>query len=90
VESSTELAVTIRAAMRDRKLDRQGIANLLGIGDVMVDKLLCGDIVPSRTFEKQMVEKLGIAAQRARRLSDGREKKSKRTLVREEKTRRAA
>ncbi|HWC18710.1 MAG TPA: hypothetical protein VG498_16990, partial [Terriglobales bacterium] len=60
MKSSTELAAIIRAAMRDKNLDRQGLAALLGIGDVMVDKLLCGDIVPSRSLEKQMIEKLGI------------------------------
>ena len=73
VESSTALAATIRAAMRDRNLDRQGIAALLDIGDVMVDKLLCGDIVPSRNLEKQLIEKLGITSPRARRITERRE-----------------
>ena len=76
--------------MRDRNLDRQGLATLLGIGDVMVDKLLCGDIVPSRSLEKQMIEKLGIVQHRARRIAERREKNSKSRLVQEEKSRRAA
>ena len=80
----------IRAAMRDRNLDRRGIAALLEISEVMVEKLLCGDIVPSAHLEKRMVEKLGIAPPKARRVSDRREKKSKNRLVREEKTRKAA
>jgi hypothetical protein len=64
---------------------------LLGIGDVMVDQLLCGDIVPSRSFEKKLIEKLEIAPQQeVRRLTDCREKKSKGNLWRQEKTRRVA
>lgn len=90
MESSTELAATIRAAMRDRNLDRQGIAQLLGIGDVMVDKLLCGDVVPSRSFEKQLVEKLGITYPRARRLAHRREQDSKKKLTPPIRTRSAA
>ncbi len=90
MESSTELAATIPAAMRDRNLDRQGIAQLLGIGDVMVDRLLCGDIVPSRSFEKQLVEKLGITYPRARRLAHRREQDSKKKLTPPIRTRRAA
>lgn len=80
MESSTELAATIRLAMRHRNLDRQGIAEMLGIGDVMVDKLLCGDIVPSRALEKQLVEKLGVTSPRARRLAARREQDSKKRL----------
>lgn len=77
VDSTIELSSIIRAAMRDKNLDRQGIAALLGIGDVMVDKLLCGEIVPSRSLEKQMVEKLGIAPSRVRAVADRRDKESK-------------
>ena len=83
MNSTTELAAIIRTAMRERNLDRQGMGALLGIGDVMVDKLLCGDIVPSRSLEKQMVEKLGIAPSRARAISDRRDKESKRNSLRE-------
>lgn len=77
MESSTELSVMIRTAMRDKDLDRQGIAELLGIGDVMVDKLLCGDIVPSRNLEKQMVEKLGLPPSTVRTVTDRRDRESK-------------
>ena len=90
MESSTELSALIRAAMRDKNLDRQGIATLLGIGDVMVDKVLCGDVVPSRSFEKKMIEKLGIAAHRVRRITDRRQNQVKQRMVREERTRKAA
>ena len=78
VDSTVELSTIIRGAMREKNLDRQGIAALLGIGDVMVDKLLCGEIVPSRSLEKQMVEKLGIAPSRVRAVADRRDKESKR------------
>ena len=69
VESSTDLAAAISAVMRDRKLDRQGMAEVLGIGDVMVDKLLCGEIVASRSLEKQLIEKMGMKPSTARRLT---------------------
>ena len=88
MESSTDLAATISAVMRDRKLDRQGIAEVLGIGDVMVDKLLCGDIVASRSLEKQLTEKLGIRAPRARQLTPHRD--SKKPLDASMRTKRAA
>lgn len=90
MESSKELSAIIRAAMRDRKLDKQGLAALLGISEVMADKLLCGDLVPSSSLEKRMIEKLGVAQHRARRVADRQEKKSKRRLVGQEKTKRAA
>lgn len=77
MDSTTELSVIIRAAMLEKNLDRQGIAALLGIGDVMVDKLLSGEIVPSRSLEKQMVEKLGIAPSRARAVADRRDRDSR-------------
>ena len=81
MKSSTELSAMIRAAMREKELDRQGIAELLGMGDVMVDKLLCGDIVPSRNLEKQMVERLGIASSRVRAVTNRRDKDAKGRFV---------
>lgn len=81
MKSSTELSAMIQAAMREKDLDRQGIAELLGMGDVMVDKLLCGDIVPSRNLEKQMVERLGIASSRVRAVTNHRDKDAKRRFV---------
>lgn len=83
MDSTIELSTIIRSAMRAKNLDRQGIAALLGIGDVMVDKLLSGEIVPSRNLEKQMVEKLGIAPSRARAVADRRDKESKSNSLRE-------
>ena len=81
MESSTELSTMIRTAMREKGLDRQGISEVLGIGDVMVDKLLSGDIVPSKNLEKQMVERLGIPPSRVRDVTDRRDKESKRRLA---------
>ena len=79
MRSTIELAAIVRRAMRSRSLDQQGLAKLLGINTIMVDKLLCGDIVPSHSLEKQMVEVLGIAPTRVRRFSERLEKKSKQT-----------
>jgi hypothetical protein len=62
------------------KLHHYRIAELLGIGDVMVDKLLCGEIVPSRSLEKQLFEKLGITSPRSRRLAESGEQDSRKRL----------
>jgi transcriptional regulator with XRE-family HTH domain len=63
VHSNLELAATIRRAMQQKNLDREQLAQALGISDVMVDKLLCGDVVPSRHLEKRMLEVLNISQQ---------------------------
>jgi transcriptional regulator with XRE-family HTH domain len=49
--------------MQQKNLDREQLAQALGISDVMVDKLLCGDVVPSRHLEKRMLEVLNISQQ---------------------------
>jgi hypothetical protein len=38
--------------MWTKTLGRHGLAKLLGINSVVVEKLLCGDVVPSRHLEK--------------------------------------
>ena len=76
--------------MQEKKIDKKGLAQLLAISSTMAEKLLCGDIVPSRHLEKKMVDALGIPPIRARRIAAHREKSSKRGMVRQEKTRPAA
>jgi transcriptional regulator with XRE-family HTH domain len=63
--------------MQEKNLDREQLAQALGISDVMVDKLLCGDVVPSRYLENQMVEVLNIELTKVRAMSRRREEKAK-------------
>ena len=60
MRSKTEHSATIARAMQEKGLDKQGLAALLGISSVMLNKVLCGDVVPSRHLEKQMREALRI------------------------------
>ena len=76
----------IRGAMQSKGLNKAGLAQLLGISSTMIEKLLCGDIVPSRHLEKKMVETLGISPTTARRVSAHRETSSKRGIVQRETT----
>ena len=90
MRSTKELAAIIRRAMRNKKIDEKGLGKLLGISETMVEKLICGEVVPSRSLEKRMVETLGIDPKRARKVSEHRERTSKSKMVKEEKRRRAA
>lgn len=90
MQSTKELATAIRGAMQEKNIDNKGLAQLLGISSTMVEKLLCGDVVPSRHLEKKMVDALGIPPTQARRLAARREKSSTRGMARQEKTRPAA
>jgi ribosome-binding protein aMBF1 (putative translation factor) len=48
LQNEKELGVTIRAAMRKKNLNKDQLAQILGISSTMVEKLVCGEIVPSR------------------------------------------
>jgi len=87
MRSNVELSATIRRAMEQKNLDREGLARALGISEVMVNKLLCGDIVPSRHLEKQMVEVLEIEPSTVDNMSDRPEKKTTAEAALEEKRR---
>lgn len=90
MKSTKELSAIIRRAMRNKTIDEKGLANLLGISATMVEKLICGDVVPSRSLEKRMVGILGIDPKTARKVSAHRERASKTRMVEEEKRRRVA
>jgi transcriptional regulator with XRE-family HTH domain len=47
LQNEKELSVTIRAAMRKKNLKKDQLAQILGISSTMVEKLVCGEIVPS-------------------------------------------
>jgi len=69
VRNEKELAVTIRTAMRKKNLKEDELARILGISSTMVEKLVCGEIVPSRHLEKKMIEVLGVSELRMTKLS---------------------
>jgi len=49
---------------------------MLDMDGIMVNKLLCGDLVPSRHLEKQMIEVLGIQEHRVSKMAHRRENRS--------------
>jgi transcriptional regulator with XRE-family HTH domain len=63
--------------MREKNLSRERMAELLGVSSVMLDKIMCGDVIPSRHLEKQMVEVLGISRRTLSYMSARREKKER-------------
>ena len=90
MRSETELAATIRSSMQRKKLKKTDLAKMLGISDVMLEKLVCGEVIPSSHLEKQMKEVLGISVPRVTRLSARRQQKAKGRQIREASRRKAA
>jgi len=76
--------------MRRKKLKKTDLAKMLGISNVILEKLLCGEVVPSSHLEKQMKEVLGISVARVTRVSARRQQKAKGRQVREASQRKAA
>ena len=76
MRSEKELAAAIRSAMRRHKLTKDQLASKLEISSIMADKLLCGEIEPSRHLEKQMIELLGIREQKVLHLGERRKRRS--------------
>jgi ribosome-binding protein aMBF1 (putative translation factor) len=73
VRDDKELAATIQQAMRERGLDREGLAKRLSVSSVMMDKIIRGEVIPSRYLERQMKEVLGIPEPTIRRMVERRE-----------------
>jgi ribosome-binding protein aMBF1 (putative translation factor) len=55
-----ELGAIVQQAMRERNLDRKSLAERLSVSSVMLDKIVGGEVIPSRHLAKQMTEVLGI------------------------------
>ena len=90
MRSQTEFAALIQQAMRDIGVDEQDLANRLGRSETTVRKIMCGDIVPSRHLEKQVVAVLKIPEQKILQLAKRRERQVKGAMSREAKNRKAA
>jgi transcriptional regulator with XRE-family HTH domain len=76
--------------MREKNLSREGMVELLGVSSLMLDKIICGDVIPSRHLEKQMVEVLGISHRTVSYMSARREKKERECYEKERVKRKAA
>lgn len=90
MHSKRELAILLQGAMARKNLTREDVGKAFKVSSTMLDKILCGDVVPSKHLEKQMVEVLNIPETRVRRVVAARRGRETTKLVREEKTRKAA
>ncbi|HXZ78308.1 MAG TPA: hypothetical protein VEG30_00135 [Terriglobales bacterium] len=77
MRTEKELAAAIRAAMKRKKLEKNQLAQALKINPIMLDKIVCGDIVPSEHLEKQMIEVLGVKEVRVKKMADRRQRRPK-------------
>ena len=76
MQHETELAAVVRSAMKKRRVNKSQLAERFKLSPIMLEKLLCGKVIPSKHLEKQLVEELGISGQRVKKLAERREKKS--------------
>jgi transcriptional regulator with XRE-family HTH domain len=90
MRSRTELAATIRKAMKEKQIDRRRLTSLLDLHPIMVEKVLCGDVVPSRHLEKRLIEVLGIPERKLDQLASRRERQSKASMARDANRRKVA
>ena len=90
MRDQVELSAAIRSGMRDKGLTEEELGRKLRVSAVMLNKILCGDVVPSRHLEKQLIEVLGIAPERVSRLASRRQKKVTAAMQREAKSKKAA
>ena len=72
----TELAVVVRSAMREKNLSSEQVARMLNRSPSVIDKLLCGKIVPSKHLEKQLIDVLEVSSERIKKIAERRERKS--------------
>jgi transcriptional regulator with XRE-family HTH domain len=61
LETKTELAATIQSVMKAKQLTREHLAEMLGMNRFMVEKLLCGEVIPSTHLERKLIKLLGIS-----------------------------
>lgn len=90
MNDQVEFSAAIHSAMQEKNLDREALAQKLGVDRMMVDKIMRGDIVPSRHLERQMIEVLQIEPARVKRVVARRQARTKTTMNREAQTGKAA
>jgi len=59
VRDQVEFSAAIQRAMKEKRLTPERLREMLGVSEVMLHKIICGDVIPSRHLEKQMTEILG-------------------------------
>ena len=90
MRSQTELAATFYQAMREKNINRQQLTNLLQVHPTMTEKLLCGEVIPSRHLQQRMVEVLGLPREQVTQLASRCERQIKAGMARETEGRKAA
>lgn len=60
MESNHDFINTVQSAMKAKHLSRDQFAEMMGTNRFMIEKLLRGEIVPSKHLERQLIELLGI------------------------------
>jgi len=55
--------------MEKKKRSPDALRKTLGVSAIMVNKIICGDVIPSGHLEKQMIEILEINPDRAKNLA---------------------
>lgn len=85
-----ELSAAIKRAMREKKLAPEELGKRLNVSTIMLNKIMCGEVVPSRHLEKQMIETLGIEPERVKSLAARRQKRSSAAKKRDSQKRKAA
>jgi transcriptional regulator with XRE-family HTH domain len=76
--------------MREKKLTPRELGRRLGVSAVMVEKIICGEVVPSSHFEKQMIEVLEIKPDRVKNLAQRRKKRANAAMEHHSRTKKAA
>lgn len=90
MRDQVELSATIQRAMKQKKLTPEQLGKMLGVNAVMLWKIICGDVVPSRHLEKQMIEVLEIKPERVKRLAQLRRQRAHASMGRESNEKKAA
>ena len=69
MRSKEELSAAIQRAMKDKNLGPEELRRKLDVSEVMLQKIISGEVVPSHHLEKEMVEVLDIQPNRVKRLA---------------------
>jgi transcriptional regulator with XRE-family HTH domain len=85
-----ELSAAIQRAMKNKKLTPKELGEELGVNAIMVEKIICGDVVPSSHLEKQMIEVLEITPDRIKGIAQRRQKRVNPATKRDSRRRTAA
>jgi ribosome-binding protein aMBF1 (putative translation factor) len=83
MRDQVELAASIQRAMKNKKLSPQELGKKLGVNQVMVTKIICGDVVPSSHLEKQMIHILEIDPNRVKHLVGKQKNRANKAMERE-------